>query len=85
MMNRFAIEFTPDYGLPQTDPIPGESRSSGSFVRFYTRRLLALAVKDEQAGLVVFKSTQALGTAIDAFHPWLVCKILVDIVLHPKL
>jgi hypothetical protein len=46
---------------------------------------MALAVKDEQAGLVIFKSSQALGTVIDAFHPWLICKIFLDVVLHPFL
>jgi hypothetical protein len=74
-----------DYGVPQTEPVAGDSLSSGSLVRFYTRRLMALAVKDEHAGLVVYRSAQALGTPIDAFHPFLVCKILFDIVLHPFL
>jgi hypothetical protein len=74
-----------DYGSPETVPVAGDTLSSGAFLRFYSRRLMALALKDEQAGLVIFKSAHAIGTPIDALHPWLVCKILLDIVLHPYL
>ncbi|KAJ7580273.1 hypothetical protein C8J56DRAFT_279035 [Mycena floridula] len=74
-----------DYGIPVTEPIPGEDLSSGAPIRSYIRRLQMLAVKDDQAALVVFNSAHGLGTLIDAFHPWLVCKILFDMARYPNL
>jgi hypothetical protein len=44
---------------------------------------MALAVNDDQAGRVFFESTQALGTPIDALHPLLLCKIILDVALRP--
>ncbi|KAF7344200.1 hypothetical protein MVEN_01710500 [Mycena venus] len=65
-----------DYGVPTTEPIPGESLSSGAFLRSYISHLQHLAITDEDAALVVYNSAVGLGSPIDAFHPNLVMKIL---------
>ncbi|KAJ7485099.1 hypothetical protein B0H11DRAFT_1722338 [Mycena galericulata] len=65
-----------DYGIPTTDPVTGESLSSGAYLRWYISELQHLAVTDEDAALVVYNSAVGLGSPIDAFHPNLVVKIL---------
>ncbi|KAJ7101457.1 hypothetical protein B0H15DRAFT_816167 [Mycena belliarum] len=64
-----------DYGVPTTEPLPGESLSSGASLRWYIAKLQRLALIDEHAGLVLFDSSMGLATAIDAFHPNLIFKI----------
>ncbi|KAJ7737143.1 hypothetical protein DFH07DRAFT_985703, partial [Mycena maculata] len=65
-----------DYGVPTTEPVVGESLSSGSGLRWYISHLQHLAVTDEDAALVVYNSAVGLGSPIDAFNPNLVMKIL---------
>ncbi|KAJ7833742.1 hypothetical protein B0H13DRAFT_2678831 [Mycena leptocephala] len=65
-----------DYGLPTTEPLPGESLSSGAHLRWYIRQLKHLAVTDEDAALVVYNLAVGIASPIDAFHPNLVMKIL---------
>ncbi|KAJ3720104.1 hypothetical protein C8R42DRAFT_643378 [Lentinula raphanica] len=67
-----------DYEIPCTIPIPGEDLQSGRLIRWYLRRLLILAIKDEQAAEVAWEGSMALGTSIDLFHPWMVLKIIFD-------
>lgn len=33
-----------DYGVPTTEPLPGESLSSGAYLRWYSKRVQRLAV-----------------------------------------
>ncbi|KAJ7939614.1 hypothetical protein B0H13DRAFT_2300302 [Mycena leptocephala] len=65
-----------DYGVPTTEPLPGESLSSGAYLRWYIRQLKHLAVTDEAAALVVYNSAVGLASPIDAFNPNIVMKIL---------
>ncbi|KAJ7269901.1 hypothetical protein C8J57DRAFT_1323879 [Mycena rebaudengoi] len=65
-----------DYGVPTTEPIPGESLSSGAYLRWYISQLQHLAVTDEDAALVVYNSAVGFGSPIDAFNPNIVMKIL---------
>ncbi|KAJ7932282.1 hypothetical protein B0H13DRAFT_2518783 [Mycena leptocephala] len=65
-----------DYGVPTTEPLPGESLSSGAYLRWYIRQLKHLAVTDEDAALVVYNSAVGLASPIDAFNPNIVMKIL---------
>ncbi|KAF9061790.1 hypothetical protein BDP27DRAFT_1428557 [Rhodocollybia butyracea] len=64
-----------DYGIPCTEPLPGEDLESGQLVRWYLRRLQILAIKDEQAARVFWDGAMGFGTAIDPFHPWLLMKV----------
>ncbi|KAF9061789.1 hypothetical protein BDP27DRAFT_1428556 [Rhodocollybia butyracea] len=70
-----------DYGIPCTEPLPGEDLASGQLVRWYLRRLQILATKDEQAARVFWDGAMAIGTAIDPFHPWLMIKIFWSAVI----
>ncbi|KAJ6551259.1 hypothetical protein B0H19DRAFT_951110 [Mycena capillaripes] len=65
-----------DYGVTTTEPVPGESLSSGAYLRWYISQLQHLAVTDEDAALVVYNSAVGFASPIDAFHPNLVMKIL---------
>ncbi|KAJ3824189.1 hypothetical protein EV361DRAFT_952785 [Lentinula raphanica] len=67
-----------DYEIPCTIPIPGEDLQSGGSIRWYLRRLLILATKDEQAAEVAWEGSMVLGTPIDLFHPWIVLKIIFN-------
>ncbi|KAJ7195833.1 hypothetical protein GGX14DRAFT_376714 [Mycena pura] len=65
-----------DYGVPTTEPVPGESLSSGAFLRWYITQLQHLAVTDEDAALVIYNSSIGIGCPIDAFNPNLVAKVM---------
>ncbi|KAJ7673730.1 hypothetical protein DFH06DRAFT_1081560 [Mycena polygramma] len=64
-----------DYGVPTTEPLPGESLSSGAGLRRYIAHLQRLAVTDEDAALVVYNSAVGFASPIDAFHPNIAMKI----------
>ncbi|KAJ7093461.1 hypothetical protein B0H15DRAFT_882625 [Mycena belliarum] len=74
-----------DYALPRTVPLPGESLSSGSSLRWYISQLQHLAVDDEHAALVLYNSAAGLASPIDAFNPNLLMKILWKSLLSPGL
>ncbi|KAJ6530365.1 hypothetical protein DFH09DRAFT_934243 [Mycena vulgaris] len=65
-----------DYGVPTTEPVPGESLSSGKHLRWYITQLQHLALTDDDAALVVYNSAVGLASPVDAFNPNLVVKIL---------
>ncbi|KAJ6560732.1 hypothetical protein B0H10DRAFT_2118816 [Mycena sp. CBHHK59/15] len=65
-----------DYGIPMTEPLPGESLSSGAYLRWYITRLQRLSIIDDDAAWVMYNSSMGLGSAIDAFYPRLALKIL---------
>ncbi|KAK7050403.1 hypothetical protein R3P38DRAFT_2604937 [Favolaschia claudopus] len=65
-----------DYGLPTTEPIAGESLSSGAFLRRYGNHMQGLAPKNEIAAWVLYTIIAGLGTPIDALHPRLMLRIL---------
>ncbi|KAJ7165799.1 hypothetical protein C8R46DRAFT_1096209 [Mycena filopes] len=66
-----------DYGVPMTEPIPGESLSSGKYLRWYITQLQHLAVNDDDAALVIYNSAVGLGSPVDAFNPNLVFKVFL--------
>ncbi|KAF9077377.1 hypothetical protein BDP27DRAFT_1312295 [Rhodocollybia butyracea] len=72
----WSVSIIRHYGIPCTDPLPGEDLESGQLARWYLRRLLILATKDEQAARAFWDGAMGLGTAIDPFHPWLMMKVL---------
>ncbi|KAJ7489465.1 hypothetical protein FB451DRAFT_691135 [Mycena latifolia] len=65
-----------DYGVPTTEPLSGESLSSGAYLRWYITQLQSLSITDDHAALVMYNSAMGLASPIDAFHPNLVLKIL---------
>ncbi|KAK7052374.1 hypothetical protein R3P38DRAFT_3595080, partial [Favolaschia claudopus] len=65
-----------DYGLPTTEPIAGESLSSGAFLRRYGNHMQSLAPKNELAAWVLYTIIAGLGTPIDALHPRLILRVL---------
>ncbi|KAK7016955.1 hypothetical protein R3P38DRAFT_2541121 [Favolaschia claudopus] len=65
-----------DYGLPTTEPIVGETLSSGAFWRRYGNHMQALAPKNELAAWVFYTMLAGLGTPIDAMHPRLMFRVL---------
>ncbi|KAJ7457464.1 hypothetical protein FB451DRAFT_1353732 [Mycena latifolia] len=67
---------TTDYGFPTTEPLPGESLASGTYLRWYMGKLRRLSMTDDHAGLVMFNSSMGVASPIDALHPNLVLKIL---------
>ncbi|KAJ7712043.1 hypothetical protein B0H16DRAFT_1626511 [Mycena metata] len=64
-----------DYGVPMTVPLPGESLSSGEYLRWYITKLQHLAINDDHAALVLYNSAMGLASPVDAFHPNLVLKV----------
>ncbi|KAJ7740952.1 hypothetical protein DFH07DRAFT_982126, partial [Mycena maculata] len=66
-----------DYGVPTTEPLPHEKLSSGAYLRRYLKQLQHLALIDDHAGLVIYNSSMGLASSIDAFHPYIVAKILL--------
>ncbi|KAF7310059.1 hypothetical protein MIND_00378900 [Mycena indigotica] len=65
-----------DYGVPTTEPIPGESLSSGAGLRWYITWLQRLAPYDDHAGRVMYDTVTGFSSPIDALHPNLVAKVL---------
>ncbi|KAJ7468269.1 hypothetical protein B0H11DRAFT_1813877 [Mycena galericulata] len=65
-----------DYGVATTEPIQGESLSSGAYLRWYITHLQHLAITDDHAGLVMYNAASGVASPIDAFHPHLVAKVL---------
>ncbi|KAF8806733.1 hypothetical protein BYT27DRAFT_7256738 [Phlegmacium glaucopus] len=67
---------TADYGYITTTPIPGESLSTGRFLRWYSVQLMHLAAVDEHARSVLWHTKMFLAPGIDSLHPNLVVKVL---------
>ncbi|KAF7308212.1 hypothetical protein HMN09_00669100 [Mycena chlorophos] len=65
-----------DYGVPTTEPIPGESLSEGAGLRWYITWLQRMAPYDDHAALVMYDTVTGFASPIDALHPHLVAKVL---------
>ncbi|KAJ7814291.1 hypothetical protein B0H14DRAFT_2522274 [Mycena olivaceomarginata] len=65
-----------DYSIPTTEPLPGESLSSGSYLRWYIAQLQQLSITDDDAAWVLYNSSHGTASPIDALYPRLVLKIL---------
>ncbi|KAJ7804362.1 hypothetical protein B0H14DRAFT_3153977 [Mycena olivaceomarginata] len=65
-----------DYGIPTTEPLPGESLSSGSYLRWYIAQLQRLSITDDDAAWALYNSSHGTASPIDALYPRLVLKVL---------
>ncbi|CAK5272892.1 unnamed protein product [Mycena citricolor] len=65
-----------DYGQPTTEPIKGESLSSGALLRWYSRHLMKLTATDELAAWAFYTFQVGYGSGIEGFHPHVVAKVL---------
>ncbi|KAF7293767.1 hypothetical protein HMN09_01172000 [Mycena chlorophos] len=65
-----------DYGVPTTEPIPGERLSDGVGLRWYIMWLQRLGASDDHAAMALYDATSGFGSPIDALHPHLVAKVL---------
>nr|GAT50844.1 predicted protein [Mycena chlorophos] len=65
-----------DYGVPTTEPIPGERLSEGAGLRWYIMWLQRLGASDDHAALALYDATSGFGSPIDALHPHLVVTVL---------
>ncbi|SJL11586.1 uncharacterized protein ARMOST_14992 [Armillaria ostoyae] len=64
------------YGYPTTVPMAGETLSSSSLIRWYTKQIFILAFTDKQAGSALFHYRHFFAPSIDMMHPKLVAKVL---------
>ncbi|KAF8150617.1 hypothetical protein B0H34DRAFT_801557 [Crassisporium funariophilum] len=65
-----------DYGFTTTTPLPGETLSTGAWLRWYSGRLLLLSGVDDQASSVLWHTKMFLAPGIDYFHPALLAKVI---------
>ncbi|KAK7052361.1 hypothetical protein R3P38DRAFT_2859936 [Favolaschia claudopus] len=65
-----------DYGMPTTEPIAGESLSSGAFMRRYGTHMQRLSTTDELVGWAMYNIIVGMSSPIDALHPHIVLKVL---------
>ncbi|PBK68619.1 hypothetical protein ARMSODRAFT_958288 [Armillaria solidipes] len=57
------------YGYPTTVPMAGETLSSSSLIRWYTKQIFILAFTDKQAGSALFHYRHFFAPSIDMMHP----------------
>ncbi|KAK0188416.1 hypothetical protein F5146DRAFT_1055146 [Armillaria mellea] len=65
-----------DYLYPTTVPIPGETLSHGSWLRWYMKRLTILSFTDDQAASALWHVRTLLAPSIDTLQPGLVFKVM---------
>ncbi|EGN96342.1 hypothetical protein SERLA73DRAFT_186054 [Serpula lacrymans var. lacrymans S7.3] len=65
-----------DYGYDTTIPIPGETLSSGAFIRWYMRQLQTLAFTDMDLASTMWHISMMMAPGIDNLHPLTVVKVL---------
>ncbi|KAK0466734.1 uncharacterized protein EV420DRAFT_1505023 [Desarmillaria tabescens] len=65
-----------DYWYRTTVPIPGETLSQGSWLRWYMKQLTILSFTDDQAGSALWHVRALLAPSIDALQPGLIFKVL---------
>ncbi|KAK0466769.1 uncharacterized protein EV420DRAFT_1474205 [Desarmillaria tabescens] len=61
-------------------PLPGETLSHGSWIRWYMKKLVVLSFTDEQAGSAVWHVRTLLAPSIDAFQLGLVLKVFWSLI-----
>ncbi|KAK0232717.1 hypothetical protein IW262DRAFT_1326368 [Armillaria fumosa] len=64
-----------DYAFPETVPLPGETLSKGSWLRWYLKKLTVLSFNDEQAGSALWRIRSLLAPPADAFQLGLILKV----------
>ncbi|PBK82809.1 hypothetical protein ARMGADRAFT_686101 [Armillaria gallica] len=75
---------TGDYAYPTTVPVAGETLAKGSWLRWYMKKLYAVALSDAQAGSVLWHSRVLLAPSTDIFQLGLILKILWSVIKSPK-
>ncbi|EGN97883.1 hypothetical protein SERLA73DRAFT_169006 [Serpula lacrymans var. lacrymans S7.3] len=65
-----------DYARPTTIRVPGENVNTGSFMRWYIRRLRIVSLTDKETNSKFWHISNYLAPGIDALHPSLVLKVL---------
>ncbi|KAK0459070.1 uncharacterized protein EV420DRAFT_1676791 [Desarmillaria tabescens] len=73
-----------DYAYPTTIPVSGETLAKGSWLRWYTRKLYAVAFNDAQAGSALWHSRVLLAPSTDMFQLGLVLKVLWNVIKSPQ-
>ncbi|KAK0501777.1 hypothetical protein EDD18DRAFT_748896 [Armillaria luteobubalina] len=74
-----------DYMYPTTVPIPGETLSQSSWLRWYMKRLTILSFTDNQAASALWHVRTLLAPSIDTFQPGLIFKVLWNLFKDPFL
>ncbi|KAK0215876.1 hypothetical protein EDD85DRAFT_444658 [Armillaria nabsnona] len=69
-----------DYSLPTTVPLPGETLSKGSWLRWYMKKLIVLSFTDDQAGSVLWHVRSLFAPPTDALHPRLILKVCLSLI-----
>ncbi|PBK99933.1 hypothetical protein ARMGADRAFT_1074766 [Armillaria gallica] len=64
-----------DYSFPETIPLPGETLSNGSWLRWYMKKLIVLAFTDDQAGSAMWRSRCLLAPSSETFQLGLILKV----------
>ncbi|KAK0226312.1 hypothetical protein IW262DRAFT_757969 [Armillaria fumosa] len=75
---------TGDYAYPTTIPVAGETLAKGSWIRWYMKKLYAVALNDAQAGSALWHSRVLLAPSTDMFQLGLVVKVLWSLFKTPK-
>ncbi|KAK0197957.1 hypothetical protein F5146DRAFT_1017606 [Armillaria mellea] len=69
-----------DYAFSETVPLPGETLSNGSWLRWYSKKLTVLSFNDEQAGSALWHIRSLLAPPTDAFQLGLILKVCRSLV-----
>ncbi|KAK0202365.1 hypothetical protein DFS33DRAFT_1434784 [Desarmillaria ectypa] len=69
-----------DYAYKTTIPVPGETLSQGSWVRWYSKKLTILSFTDEQAGSAMWHVRMLLAPPIDALQFGLILKVFWSLI-----
>ncbi|KAK0202394.1 hypothetical protein DFS33DRAFT_1339752 [Desarmillaria ectypa] len=69
-----------DYSFSTTIPLPGETLSKGSWLRWYMKKLTIVAFTDEQAGSVIWHVRSLLAPPSDAFQLGLMLKVCWNLI-----
>ncbi|KAG7444024.1 uncharacterized protein BT62DRAFT_952962 [Guyanagaster necrorhizus] len=69
-----------DYSFPTTVPLPGETLSKGSWLRWYMKKLTILSFTDDQAGSVLWHIRSLLAPTTDALQPALIFKVCLSLI-----
>ncbi|KAK0188450.1 hypothetical protein F5146DRAFT_1225237 [Armillaria mellea] len=69
-----------DYSFPETIPLPGETLSNGSWLRWYMKKLIVLAFTDDQAGSAVWRSKCLLAPSSETFQLGLILKVCWSVI-----
>ncbi|KAK0489389.1 hypothetical protein IW261DRAFT_1444751 [Armillaria novae-zelandiae] len=68
-----------DYSFSTTVPLPGETLSEGSWLRWYMKKLIILSFTDDQAGSALWHIRSLLAPSIDTLQPGLILKVFLSL------